>query len=111
MRGGVPDISLCESSNAEWCQIESLVAAAHKIGLNLTDHAGELEPMSRTWARHKNAWIVRMPVDDEVVIRRIGKEADIALLHIPAGKLRQYRLERFPQRFYFTIAYRAIHFF
>lgn len=59
--------------------IESRSPCGQKVGLQLTERTGELEPMARARAGDEDLQVSRMKIHDEVMIRRISEEANRAL--------------------------------
>ena len=69
------------SIDAECRQIESGATRRQKICLRLSERAGELEAVSRARARHEHLRVVGVKIDDEIVIRRVGEDANAALAY------------------------------
>ena len=82
----------------EWGQIEPGLTLRQEVRLRLTECAGELEPMSGTRARHEHLRVVRVKVDDEIVVRGVGEDANVAFADARSCQVREHRSKRGPQR-------------
>ena len=96
-------------SNSKWRHIEVCRSDGEEIRLNLSQSAGELEPVAGARTRDEHLGICGMKVDYEIVIRSVGEEAHSVLAHRRHGKVWKNRLQCHSHRAHFTFVRYASH--